>query len=192
MGAFAKTLPPKANLTGVPECIMVLPLGHITSVKGNFLVDEKSFSMMKEYMDCRGIDIVIDYEHQTLKNIQAPAGGWIRKLILKNDGVYAEVEWTERAKSYLRNREYRYLSPVVQIRKSDRRVSRIHSVALTNAPAINGMKPIINSAAVHDGRLDESKRLNETQKEICRMLNIEESDYAAYRSGGAGLWMITN
>ncbi len=61
-------------------------------------------------------------------------------------GLWAEVEWTEAAREKLVAKEYRYLSPVVIIRKRDRRVMALHSAALTNKPAIVGMKPIINRA----------------------------------------------
>jgi len=46
---------------------------------------------------------------------------------------------------YLKNREYKYLSPVVLVRKKDHKALQLHSVALTNPPAINGMVPIVNS-----------------------------------------------
>ena len=121
MEIYAEILSHTANLTDAPEYIMVLPLGYISSENGDFLVDRESFRMMKEHMERRAVDIVVDYEHQTLADIQAPAGGWIKELVLKSDGIFAKVEWTKRAKDYLRNREYRYLSPVVMVRKKDRR-----------------------------------------------------------------------
>lgn len=40
----------------------------------------------------RNIDLVIDYEHRTLNNVQAPAGEWIKELVLKRDGIYVKVE----------------------------------------------------------------------------------------------------
>lgn len=43
------------------------------------------------------------------------------------------------------NKEYRYLSPVVLTRKSDSKAVVLHSLALTNIPAINGMFAIVNS-----------------------------------------------
>ncbi len=61
-------------------------------------------------------------------------------------GLWADVEWTQDAKSKLGNREYRYLSPVALVRRSDRRLVGLHSVALTNKPAIIGMKPVVASA----------------------------------------------
>lgn len=80
----------------------------------------------------------MDYEHQTLLNVQAPASGWITELRKGADAIIGKVQWTQKAKEYLKNREYRYLSPTIMVRK-DRRVSAVSSVALTNSPAIDGM-----------------------------------------------------
>jgi phage I-like protein len=56
-------------------------------------------------------------------------------------GLLAEIEWTDQAKQRLADKEYRYLSPVAIIRKTDRKLVAIHSAALTNKPAIVGMQP---------------------------------------------------
>ncbi len=181
MEVYTEILSQTANLTEAPEYIRVLPLGYISSEKGDFLVDSESFQMMKEHMEHRAVDIVIDYEHQTLRDMQAPAGGWIKELVLKSDGIFARVEWTKRAKDYLQNREYRYLSPVVMVRNKDHKASQIHSVALTNTPAINGMMPIANSV---NPPLQADTQLNEMQKKICRMLNMSESDFVKYGMRG--------
>lgn len=173
MDLYMEMLSQSADLTEAPEYIKVLPLGHVSSEKGDFVVDGESFRMMKEHREHRAVDIVVDYEHQTLQDVQAPAAGWIKELILKRDGIFAKVEWTKRAKNYLQNREYRYLSPVVMVRKSDNKAAQIHSVALTNTPAINGMIPIVNSVKA-------SFKLDDTMKEICRMLNISEKDVLTY------------
>lgn len=176
-----------ASFTGeVPEYIKVLPSGSVSSEKGDFIVDAESFRLMKEHMQHRNIDIVIDYEHQTLYDVQAPAGGWIKELILKSDGVYARVEWTARAKRYLKEREYRYLSPVVMVREQDKRATQLHSAALTNTPAINGMVPIINSVKPS---LKAGTGLDGIQEEICRMMNISEADFMAYSTGGGCGWI---
>lgn len=135
-----------------PEIIKILPLGHVISQKGEFDVDEDSFNRMKEEFAKRGNDVVIDYEHQTLKDIQAPAGGWIKELIFdeENGAIAAKVEWTPQAKKYIENREYRYLSPVVLVSENTNKAVILHSVALTNTPAIDGMFPIINSINLED------------------------------------------
>ncbi|PYG86729.1 phage I-like protein [Ruminiclostridium sufflavum DSM 19573] len=140
----------QSELKGAPEKVKLLPIGHVKSQKGDFDVDEESFRLMKEKFQERGLDIVIDYEHQTLKDVQAPAGGWIKDLSIEDGAIVAKVEWTQQGKKYLENKEYRYLSPVVLVRKSDGKAIVLHSAALTNTPAIDGMFPIINAIKIED------------------------------------------
>lgn len=127
------------------KLVKLLPLGLVHSTKGDFLVNNESFQAIRcKFME-RQLQIPIDYEHQTLKDMQAPAAGWIKDIVLKSDGIYGAVDWTERATEYLKNREYRYLSPVVLTQGKERRVVALHSAALTNTPAIDAMTPIANS-----------------------------------------------
>ena len=140
------------ELTGAPETITVLPLGHVVSSKGEFDVDESSFQAMKAQIAQRGVDLVVDYEHQTLKGVEAPAAGWVKELKLEDGNIVATVEWTPRGAEYLKNKEYRYLSPVVNVRKTDNKAIGLHSLALTNTPAIENMTPIVNSDNFEGGQ----------------------------------------
>lgn len=141
------------DVSDIPNEVKILPLGNVHSQKGDFTVDDESFHLILEQFQGRNLDLVIDYEHQTLKDVQAPAGGWIKELFKTNDAIMAKVEWTPKAKEYLMNKEYKYLSPVVLCRKSDGKAVSLHSVALTNTPAIDGMFSIVNSM---DNTVDES------------------------------------
>lgn len=140
----------EVELKDIPSEIKILPMGHVHSQKGDFVVDDESFNLIQKKFKERALDIVIDYEHQTLSDVQAPAGGWIKELKKENDAIVAKVEWTKKAEEYLKNKEYRYLSPVVLTRISDKKAVILHSVALTNTPAIDGMFPIINAAKIED------------------------------------------
>lgn len=160
------------SVNGVPENIKILPLGNVNSRKGNFLVDETSFKEMQQYFTDRQIDVVIDYEHQTLEGTEAPAAGWIKDLKLTDEGVVAKVYWTDRAKEYLKNKEYRYLSPVIFKRKSDGRAIVLHSVALTNTPAIDGMEPIVNNLNFLKGGKED---MNEFLKKLAVLLGLDEN-----------------
>ena len=84
------------ELEGAPETISVLPLGHVVSSKGEFDVDEESYKAMKAQIAKRGVDLVVDYEHQTLKGVEAPAAGWVKELKLEDGQIKAVVEWTPR------------------------------------------------------------------------------------------------
>lgn len=150
--------------------VKLLKLGEIKSQKGDFIVDEESFQRIRNTFKDRGIDIVIDYEHQTLEDVEAPAGGWIKDIILQDGAIAAKVEWTPKAEEYLKNKEYRYLSPVVLVRKSDNKAVVLHSVALTNTPAIDGMFAIVNSI-----NIDELEGGNDMDlKKLAALLGLPE------------------
>lgn len=163
-----------AELTGevMPRRVLVAPWGKVESTNGSFVVDEEAARLAVEAFEAHGTDLPIDYEHQTLGGVyasptgQAPAAGWIKRLVAEPGvGLLAEIEWTEQAERMLGNREYRYLSPVAIIRKRDRKLTAIHSVALTNKPAIIGMEPIVNSTGgLVDG--DEVEPLTALRREL--------------------------
>ena len=91
------------ELSGVPTEIKILPLGRVHSQKGDFNVDDESFELIRKQFKDRKLDLVIDYEHQTLSDVQAPAGGWIKDLYKGEDAIIAKVEWTPKAAEYLKN-----------------------------------------------------------------------------------------
>ena len=140
---------------GVPSRVLIAPWGQVESTNGSFVLDDESAQRAVEAFEAHGTDLPIDYEHQTLggtyasPNGRAPAAGWIKRLVVEAGvGLLAEIEWTADAKAMVAAKEYRYLSPVAIIRKTDRKLVAIHSAALTNKPAIVGMKPIINADRV--------------------------------------------
>jgi phage I-like protein len=134
----------------IPETVLIVPWGEVESTNGRFTVDEESARLVVEAFEAHGCDLPIDYEHQTLGGPytsptgQAPAAGWVQRLeAIPGQGIAAAVKWTEPAMRQLSARQYRYLSPVAVVRKSDRKLVALHSVALTNKPAIAGMEAIV-------------------------------------------------
>lgn len=131
----------------VPPEIQVIPAGYHDTPKGPFNLDAEGAQAVIAAFEAQSNDMVVDYEHQTLADppVEAPAAGWIKRLINKGpDGIWAAIEWTERAKQYVANKEYRYVSPVFLKRRADNKVIRLINVALTNQPNIDGMVPITN------------------------------------------------
>lgn len=126
-----------------PEWILLVPAGQVTSAHGDFLCDDAAMQTVIAAFTSLERDMVVDYEHQTLTGEEAPAAGWLDTLDARADGLWAHVAWTERGRQYVASKEYRYLSPVIWVRDSDRRVIELHSVALTNDPAIHGMRPLV-------------------------------------------------
>lgn len=160
------------EIEGAPAEIKLLPLGYVKSAKGDFIVDDESFELIRKKFKERKLDLVIDYEHQTLHDVEAPAAAWIKDIIKGEDSIIAKVEWTPRAAEYLKNKEYRYLSPVVMVRKKDRKAAAIHSAALTNTPAIDGMFALVNSVDIED--YSEGGKEMELTK-LARLLGLPEN-----------------
>lgn len=163
----------------VPTRIQIVPIGEFKDGKGNpFRITAEIIAKIIANFDLRANDLVIDYEHQTLGEGQAPAAGWIKRLIDEGgNGLWAEVEWTARAKQYLQNREYRYLSPVLLARKKSDGVGLpeiLHSAALTNDPAIDGMVPVVNKNRANDHSPLHNKE-NGVMKKLLQLLGLPET-----------------
>jgi phage I-like protein len=129
----------------LPEWIRVLPRGtvELSDHREPFLVDEASLMSMVAEFRSRGVDLVIDYEHQSLQGERAPAAGWIKELEARSDGLWARVEWTQPARDYLEKKEYRYFSPVLRLDPETRKPVALMHVGLTNVPAIKHLPPLV-------------------------------------------------
>jgi phage I-like protein len=97
------------------------------------------------------VDLVIDYEHQSLQGDRAPAAGWIKELEARADGLWARVEWTPQAREHLLKREYRYFSPVLRLDPETRKPLSLMHLGLTNVPAIKHLPPLV--AKQEDGEV---------------------------------------
>lgn len=91
--------------------------------------------------------VPFDYEHASEFTFKAPAAGWVQKLALRGDALWALVEWTQEAADYIRNGQYRYSSSVLVFDAMDRKTGertscRLKSVGLTNTPFIDGLDAI--------------------------------------------------
>ena len=139
------------------EWIRVLPLGtvELSDHREPFMVDEASLMSMAADFRSRGVDLVIDYEHQSLQGERAPAAGWIKDLEPRPDGLWARVDWTQQARDYLEKKEYRYFSPVLRLDPETRRPIALMHVGLTNVPAIKHLPPLV---ARWGGRLPPRER----------------------------------
>lgn len=102
----------------------------------------------------------IDYDHQidfaTQNGKPAPAAGWIKGLQARPDGIWGQVEWTDRAAKHLAAREYRFLSPVFN-HTPDGKITRILRAALTNNPNLDQLTALASMEIT----MDELSKLRE-------------------------------
>lgn len=92
--------------------------------------------------------LAIDFEHaqdkQARKGDLAPAAGWINGLVIRNNALWAEIEWTETAAAMIAAREYRFISP--SMRWDRKRIVSLNGAALVNRPALK-LPPLDETAA---------------------------------------------
>ena len=162
------------KLENAPSEFRVFPYGEVElegPEKIRFVVDHESIASIISDFQRRGNDMVIDYEHQSLKSEEAPAAGWVTKLIDRGkDGLWAAVTWTLRAKNYLKAREYRYFSPVFHIRKFDKKAIKIINIALTNNPRTNAIKPIV-------AKSEDILPLGQDLRRLHEMMGLTEENF---------------
>lgn len=141
-----------------PDWIQLMPLGvsRGRDGRGPYILDDAAAVAQASMSAALEIGIPVDYEHQSEHAPQngqpAPAAGWIKAMEARPDGLWARVEWTERAAAHIAAREYRSVSPVFY-HDAGGHVGRILSVALTNLPNLN-LKSLNRS---EQGSPDQSK-----------------------------------
>ncbi|EOH4206552.1 phage protease [Campylobacter coli] len=149
---------------------------------GRFKVDDEDLKSMIENFNQKKIDLVIDYEHQSLKNEKAPAAGWIKELYLENEALMAKAEFNEEAKNFIDNKQYRYLSPVFEFNAKDNKSgefvrAKLHSVALTNTPFIDELGELIaNKNNIHQNKgVKMDEKIKELESQIIALKNENSS-----------------
>jgi len=167
----------------LPQWILLLPRGRVDLVDSRepLEVDQESLETLVKDFRSRGVDLVIDYEHQTLLGERAPAAGWIKELEARGDGLWARVEWTPQAQEYLRAREYRYFSPVLRLDPQSRRPQVLMHVGLTNVPAIRGLTPLVAKMGARDGA-DLTEETGKMREQLQRVFGLSPE------AGEEGLW----
>lgn len=144
-----------------PEWVQLLPIGKTEANGHSFVVDAESMEKMIKHFNEMQNDLVFDYEHQTLKGGEAPAAGWIKSLEARTDGLWGQIDWTERARQYIEAGEYKYISPVVHYNTDDLRCYELHSAALTNKPAIDGMAAVAAKEEGGNEKMDFMKQVSQ-------------------------------
>lgn len=152
---------------------VIIPSGVFNATKGSLkgqgpwtLNDKDGLALIDRANS--GIDIVIDYGHQTLlapeNGKPAPAAGWIiagSLTWIPDVGVVAnEIKWTIEAAEMIREGEYRFLSPVFSYGKDGIPID-LMSVGITNTPALTTLQEL--AIAANNRGSNMSDEIKETQ-----------------------------
>lgn len=120
-------------------------------------------------------DVLVDVDHESEREGKTAAAGWLKKLhLVPGKGLFGKVSWTDIGKKLVDNRVFRFLSPSFLIDKDSREPLVMTSVALTNKPAQNGIKPIINSAPSANADADEQPTSTYEYDEDISLMDIEK------------------
>lgn len=123
------------------------------------------------------VDLFIDRDHETLfmpRGTKIVAAGWIKKMEAREDGIWAFVEWTEKAAEQLEAKEYRYLSPVFKHDPVTGEILSIGHASLTINPNFE-----LTAAASADETLnqnqEETKPMEDLLKQLAALLGLAET-----------------
>lgn len=139
----------------IPEWVQLAPKGEFPVRVGDKdyiqVLDDDAIAYLANSLSGAPAGKLIDYDHFSLDpDRSSEAAGWIKELQARPDGLWGRIEWTDRGADAVRNRRYLYLSPTwgiadcQQIAGNRIRPTRLKNAALTNAPNMIGIRPIVN------------------------------------------------
>ena len=151
--------------------VMITPIGEFTvsTVDGKpvkEIVDEESVKTMAQQTE----EVLLDRDHASMRtnDRDSSAAGWIsgfKAVVNLGDmsGLYAIVKWTSEGIRLVKDRIYRFLSPVFELDANGRAI-RLVNVGLTNRPALK-MMPILNNES-NDNTISITETKNMEDKQI--------------------------
>lgn len=155
---------------------------------GHWQLDKAIATTLLNRVREQGQDILIDYDHQTLKIDQngqpAPAAGWYNADEIEwreGQGLFIKPRWTERAAALVAAGEYRFLSAVFPYDAQGRPLE-LRMTAITNDPGVVGMQALaaLTALPVQPGQpatpahvAQKENSMNELLKKLLAKLGIE-------------------
>lgn len=155
--------------------VLPVGMAELRDSREPFEVSRHSVASILYYFGNSSVELAVDYDHGMFNGDNPLAAGWGERLLavvptewrdsllaylaaeIKGgrvevngsddptaQGIFLYVRWTEEAAARIAAREYRYISPVVFMSYAGD-AEYLWNVALTNAPAIDGMQPLAAS-----------------------------------------------
>ncbi|WP_421427791.1 phage protease [Acinetobacter pittii] len=177
------------DLNATSTRLVLVPEGTFSGVDGrpfdapHWILTPERGEQIVAALNARKVDMVIDYEHATLKAQEtgepAPASGWLKAAsfsYIKGVGICStNFKWLDKAKDHIEKEEYKYLSPVLFYTKNTGEVVGLHSVALTNTPNLDNLPEAQLAALAQDyftQNLPQESEMDELLETLRWMLNL--------------------
>ena len=168
--------------------VQLLPMGTMATRNGNppkVVVRDRAhaheiIAASRGYH--RGNDMVFDYDHQSVFGARpgvggrAEAAGWVKleSLSADNDGIWADVDWTDDANAKLAARQYRYVSPVFMANTRTGEVTSIINATLTNTPNLD-LLAVASAVDPNAGQGAQEPDAGSTQEKNMSLAKIAEA-----------------
>lgn len=177
------------DLNATSTHLVLIPEGTFSGVDGrpfdapHWILTPERGEQIVAALNQRQVDMVIDYEHATLKAQKtgepAPASGWLKAAsfsYIKGVGICStNFKWLDKAKNHIEKEEYKYLSPVLFYTKTGEVVG-LHSVALTNTPNLDNLPEAHLAALAQDyftqNSPQQDSEMDELLEQLRWMLNL--------------------
>jgi phage I-like protein len=145
---FSVRFPARLSGDALPTRKLVLPWGVSQAIDGAITLDDSTVHIFSATQKARGWDrVALDFEHNTLEGTKAnkeskeprEVAAFGVPTLVPGEGLYLEaLEWTPAGLKAVPN--FCDLSPALAFRPGSRTVAGLHSVALTRAGAIEGIR----------------------------------------------------
>jgi len=138
-------LDPTSNNSSEIEILKVGNWEH--PIYGELIITEERLKRFKENFDL-GIrkGVAIDVEHKSDEG----AVGWVKNLTIKDDSLFALVEWTNEGIQLIRNKKFRFFSPEFDDYYEDAKTGEefrdvLIGGAITNRPFLQDLQEVVLS-----------------------------------------------
>lgn len=139
---------------GSSQWVQLFPSGEFSGYdgRGPYSLTDPAAIIERTSVNSIGRDLPVDYDHQSEFSKEngkpAPAAGWMKEFHVRSDGIYARIEWTDKALAAIKAKEFRYISPVF-FHTPDGQIMRIVSAGLLNQPNLQ-MRALSSQQNNHD------------------------------------------
>ncbi|PZT47236.1 hypothetical protein B6S12_10145 [Helicobacter valdiviensis] len=171
------------NAQKLQEKVKISPIGSVKGIDGReFKID--GAKLIKIIQD-NGIDLALNLNHQG-----GEAYGWFdcNSLELREDGIYASLELTQKGDELVKSKAFRYLSPEYYTDKN-KNVVFLEGLGLVNQPnllnkALNRIKTFFRERNFMEENLEELQKLAEEAE--AKAQSIGEEAGKAVQSANEG------